>query len=165
MARRGRVSILVIAAVAWLGVVVASAAGADGKDVADGNDTNAGTGARDDYKIIVNPDNPVSAIQRQFLREAFLRKSSDWNNGAAIRPIDLSRGFAVRERFIHEVLRKSPSQLRSYWNQLIFSGKGVPPPEADTPAGVVAHVLAHPGGVGYLPIDADPGRAKVIRVQ
>jgi ABC-type phosphate transport system substrate-binding protein len=118
----------------------------------------------DDYKIIVHPDNPVTAIDRPFLRDAYLRKSSDWDTGATIRPIDLAPRFRVRERFVHEVLKKSPSQLRSYWNQQIFSGKGVPPPEAESIAALVAYVLANPGAVGYLPLDADPGGAKVIKV-
>jgi hypothetical protein len=124
----------------------------------------ASAATSDDYKIIVHPDNPIAAIDRHFLRDAYLRKSSDWSNGAAIRPIDLPSRYAVRGRFGQEVLRKSSSQLKSYWNQLIFSGKGVPPPEADSPDAVVAHVIANRGGVGYLPLDADPGSAKVIKV-
>jgi hypothetical protein len=146
MPRLGALHAVIVAGTAWLGVVVASAAGSDG------------------YKVIVHPDNPVAAIDRQFLREAYLRKSSDWTGGAAIRPIDLAGRHAVRGRFVQEVLKKSPSQLKSYWNQRIFSGKGVPPPEADSPAGVIAHVLAHKGGVGYVPIDTDTGGAKVVKV-
>jgi hypothetical protein len=146
--RRSRALHLVIAAsTAWLGLVVASAAGSD------------------EYKVVVHPDNPIAAIDRQFLRDAYLRKSSGWTSGATIRPIDLPGRYAARGRFVQEVLKKSPSQLKSYWNQLIFSGKGVPPPEAATPAEVIAHVLAHEGGVGYLPIDADIGGAKVIKVR
>jgi hypothetical protein len=52
-----------------------------------------------------------------------------------------------------------------YWNQQIFSGKGVPPPEADSTAAAVAYVLANPGAIAYLPADADPGRVKVIEVR
>src|SRR6185436_12176158 len=114
---------------------------------------------------IVNPDNPIVAIDRQFLRDAYLRKSTDWGNGGSIRPVDLRHGFAVRERFAQEVLRKSPSQLKSYWNQLIFSGKGVPPPEVDSTDAVIRYVLANAGAVGYLPADADPRAAKVVAVR
>ena len=137
-----------IAIAFWIaGAMVASAAG------------------NEDYKVIVHPGNPVTAIDRQFLREAYLRKTEEWAGGAAVRPIDLTSRFAVRERFDHEVLRKTPSQLRSYWNQQIFSGKGVPPPETDTAEGVVSYVLANPGAVGYVPLDADTRDAKVIKVK
>src|SRR2546430_1200810 len=115
----------------------------------------ASAAATDEYKIIVNRDNPVGAIELPFLRDAFLRKAADWDGGVVIRPIDLPSRFAVRVRFVQDVLKKTPSQLKNYWNQQIFSGKGVPPPEADTTAAVVAYVLANRGAVGYLPADAD----------
>lgn len=146
--RRPRIRHVVVSAcVLCAGLVLASAAGDEG------------------YKVIVNPENPVTAIERQFLRDAYLRKASAWNGGTVLRPIDLASRFPVRERFVQEVLRKSPSQLKSYWNQQIFSGKGVPPPEADTTANVVTYVLANPGAVGYLPLDADAGGAKVVKVE
>jgi ABC-type phosphate transport system substrate-binding protein len=150
MTRRGILAIIVAASLAWLGLgpgpVRVLAAGSEG------------------YKIIVHPDNPVTAIDRQFLREAYLRKANDWNTGAEIRPIDLASRFPVRERFVQDVLKKTPSQLKSYWNQQIFSGKGVPPPQADSVAAVVGYVLANPGAVGYVPLDTDVGRAKVVGV-
>jgi ABC-type phosphate transport system substrate-binding protein len=121
--------------------------------------------ASDDYKIIVHPENPVTAVDRAFLRDVYLRKATDWSPGEPIRPIELTRRFAVRERFAQDVLKKTPAQLKSYWSQQIFSGKGVPPPEADSTVAAVAYVLANPGAIAYLPVDADPGKAKVIRVK
>jgi len=121
-----------------------------------------------EYKIIINPDNPANELERQFVRDAYLRKANRWGSdatGMTLRPVDLTSRFAVRDRFAQEVLRKNASQLRSYWNQQIFSGKGVPPPEVDTTASVVAYVLANPGAIGYLPHDADAGGAKVVRVK
>jgi ABC-type phosphate transport system substrate-binding protein len=125
----------------------------------------ASASERRDYKVIVHPENPVSELDRQFLSDAYLRKASDWSRGETIRPIDLAARFAVRDLFVRDVLRKSNAQLKNYWNQQIFSGKGVPPPEADSPAAVVSYVLANPGAVGYLPVDADAGGAKVVKVR
>ena len=121
--------------------------------------------ATDEYKVVVNPGNPITDVDRAFLREAYLRRATDWSGGEPIRPIDLTSRFTVRERFVVDVLKKTPAQLKRYWSQQIFSGKGVPPPEVDTPASVVAYVLANPGAIGYLPRDADPGGAKVVRVK
>jgi ABC-type phosphate transport system substrate-binding protein len=126
---------------------------------------HAAATASEQFKIVVHPDNPVTALDSQFVRDAYLRKATAWDGGAAIRPVDLATTFPVRQRFVHDVLRKSPSQLKNYWNQQIFSGKGVPPPEVDSTANMVAYVLANRGAIGYLPLDADPGRAKVIKVQ
>ena len=117
------------------------------------------------FKVIVNPENPVGTVERDFLRDAYLKKSSEWSDGETIHPIDLPSRFPARDRFIDHVIRKTPAQLRTYWNQQIFSGKGVPPPEAESVADVIAYVLAHKGAVGYLPADVDPGRAKTIPIR
>lgn len=146
--RTGRISLAVVAAAT---IVLA----------------HAGRTATEDgeYVVIVNPENPIGASNRDLLRDAYLKKATEWPNGETIRPINLSSRFTQRDRFTHEVLRKTPPQLKAYWNQQIFSGKGVPPPEANAVGDVIDYVLAHPGGVGYIPARADPGRAKVVRIK
>jgi hypothetical protein len=62
-------------------------------------------------------------------------------------------------------VKKTPAQLKSYWNQQIFSGKGVPPPEADTASAVISYVLAHKGAVGYLPANVEARGVKVVKVK
>jgi ABC-type phosphate transport system substrate-binding protein len=123
--------------------------------------TTAGTDA---FIVIVHPDNPATSVDRELLRRAYLKKAAEWRGGTAVRPIDLRTGNAARVRFTRDVLKKTPAQLRSYWNQQVFSGKGVPPPQA-SPERVIEYVLAHPGGVGYLPADMDPGGAKIIALE
>jgi len=118
-----------------------------------------------DFKIIVHPENRVDAIDRTLLRNAFLKKSTSWNNGATFRPIGLTSRFSARSRFVADVLKKTTSQLKSYWNQQIFSGKGIPPPESDSVSSVVAYVLAHQGAVAFVPASADVGKAKVITIK
>jgi len=115
-----------------------------------------------DFKIIVHPGTPVAVVDREFLRSAFLKKATHWSDGRPIRPIDLPRAVPVRNLFVQEVLGRTSSQLKSYWSQRIFSGTGVPPPEANSVAAVVAYVVANPGAVAYLPADADHGQAKVV---
>ena len=128
----------------------------------------AGTHARaanDGYQVIVNPDNPVTEVDRDFLHDAFLKKNTSWSGGESLRPVDLSRRYPARESFTREVLKKTLPQLKRYWNQQIFSGKGVPPPELDSEKAVIAYVLANKGAVGYLPSGVDPAGAKVVKVK
>jgi ABC-type phosphate transport system substrate-binding protein len=117
------------------------------------------------FKVIVHPDNAVAEVDRNFLRDAYLKKIVEWDNGETIRPIDLSAHHPVRDRFADEVLHKTPAQLRAYWTQQIFSGKAVPPPEADSVTDAVAYVLANKGAVGYVPAEIDTGKAKVVRIK
>ena len=144
--RRARILLgLLLLATLWLGHAARSAG--DGE-----------------FKIIVHPRNSVTTLERQFLREAFLKTSVTWKGGSVIRPIHLDQKFPVHERFSREVLLKAPAHLRNYWSQRIFSGTGVPPPEADSIEAAVAYVASHPGALGYLPMDADPGSAKVVEI-
>jgi hypothetical protein len=147
MARPASMARLVAFAVVWLAVL--------GAPMADS----------DEIVIIVHPANPATSVNREFLREAFLKKRSEWSHGQPLRPIDLPASSRARDHFAHDVLKKSRAQLRSYWNQQIFSGKGVPPPTAESIAAAIAYVLANPGAVTYLPADADPGQAKVIELR
>jgi ABC-type phosphate transport system substrate-binding protein len=117
------------------------------------------------FQVIVNPDNEISAIDRDLLRDAYLKKVVEWDDGEGILPIDLPDGYPARNTFTARILRKTPAQLRTYWSQQIFSGKGVPPPEADSPEDVISYVLANKGAIGYLPADVDPGKAKVVAIK
>jgi hypothetical protein len=121
--------------------------------------------ATDEFRIIVHPDNPVTAVGSDLLRSAYLKHSGAWPDGATVRPLDLGSRNGVRAAFAQRVLRKTPAQLRSYWNQRIFSGKGTPPPQVETPAEAIAFVLAQPGGVAYIPVGVDPGGAKIIELR
>jgi ABC-type phosphate transport system substrate-binding protein len=146
MRRACAISFCLVCAIIWLAPVSGSRA------------------VSEQFKVIVHPSNPVTSVERQFLRDAYLKYVTSWKHGEALRPIDLTRRFPARESFTEHVLQKSVAQLRNYWVQAIFSGKGVPPPETDTTATVIAYVLAQPGAVAYLPADVNPGGAKVVRL-
>jgi len=121
--------------------------------------------ADEQYKVIVNPKNPVTELKGDFVRNVFLKKAKSWKDGGTARPIDLPTKLTVRERFTRDVLKKTPAQLKNYWNQQIFSGKAMPPPEAASPQDVIEYVLANPGAIGYLPADVDAGGAKVVGIK
>jgi hypothetical protein len=117
------------------------------------------------YQVIVHPENPVPELSRAFLRDVFLKRNTKWAHGPAMRPADLGGAAPVREAFTREVLNRSVPEVKRYWQQQIFSGKGVPPPELTSEAEVVAYVLKHPGGIGYLAAHADPKGARVVTVR
>lgn len=122
--------------------------------------------ARDDsFKLIVNPANPLTAVDRTFVRAAFLRETLAWKWGTPVHPIALPSNMTTSARFAEQILKKSIPQLRSYWVQRIFSGKGTPPPVLESTSAVVTRVLSDPGAVAYIPEDTDPGAAKVVQVQ
>jgi ABC-type phosphate transport system substrate-binding protein len=117
------------------------------------------------YQVIVNPANAVTSLDRQFLADAFLKKTTEWPSGDVIQPVDLPPDSPVRRMFTEEVIHRSVSEVKVYWQQRIFSGRDVPPPELDTDGAVVAYVLKHDGAVGYVSGAAAAGGAKVVAVR
>ena len=117
------------------------------------------------YRLIVNNGVAHSQLARDFVADAFLRKASHWPQGAPIRPVDQDSDSAVRRKFSSEVLHRSVAAVRSYWQQLIFSGRGLPPPELDSDQEVVRYVARNGGAIGYVSDAADVGGVKVVTVE
>jgi hypothetical protein len=117
------------------------------------------------YRVIVNPRNPSGSIERRFLAQAFLRKASQWDDGEVIRPVDLASDAPARRRFVEDVLERSVAAVKSYWQQVIFSGRGVPPPELDSDEAVLRYVQKYTGAVGYVSGSADVRSVKVLVVR
>ncbi len=85
-----------------------------------------------EFRLIVHPSHSEPSAPRAFLADAFLKKVTRWSGGATIHPVDLRPTAAVRHRFTENVLKRSVGAVRSYWQQRIFSGRDVPPPELDS---------------------------------
>ena len=118
------------------------------------------------FQVIVNPRNPVGTVSREFLADAFLKKVSRWGDGEPLRPIDLRPDSSVRRAFSDGILRRPVEAVRRYWQQRIFSGRDVPPPEVDSDEAVLRYVAKHRGAVGYVSPAAKLGDAvRVAPVQ
>jgi len=117
------------------------------------------------FRVIVHPKVPVSSVERDFLEQAFLKRKTRWPGGETIHPVDQRADAAVRKRFSEQVLKRSVAAVKRYWQQRIFSGRDVPPPEFDTDHAVVAYVRDHAGAVGYVTEDADVGSVKTVTLR
>jgi ABC-type phosphate transport system substrate-binding protein len=119
---------------------------------------------RSAYVVIAHPANRVSRVERKFLADAFLRRTTRWPDDTPIRPVDLGSDAPARMRFSEEVLSRSVASVRSYWQQRIFSGQGLPPPELPDDESVVAYVLSHPGAIGYVGPGTPLNGARIVEV-
>jgi ABC-type phosphate transport system substrate-binding protein len=117
------------------------------------------------YLIIVNESNPADELERRFVADAFLRKVTLWPRGDVIHPVDLAPSSPIRRRFTEDVLKRSVDSVKSYWQQHIFAGRDLPPPELETDDDVIAYVLKHPGAVGYVSAGAELRGTKAIALK
>ncbi len=116
------------------------------------------------YHVVVHPQNPAATLERTFLQDAFLKKVKHWPDGHDIHPAGLPAASTTRGAFSEKVLRRSVRAVRAYWQQKIFGGHDVPPPELANDEEVLAHVLKDEGAIGYVSRDADLRTVRSARV-
>lgn len=117
------------------------------------------------FVVIVNPKNPIQNVDRGFLANAFLKKIKHWPDDGAIQPVDLKPNSHTRREFTETILHRSVSGIKSYWQQLIFSGRDVPPPELANDDEIIQYVLKQPGAIGYVAGTANASGVKKITVR
>jgi hypothetical protein len=117
------------------------------------------------YRIIVNPNNPITSVDRRFVEDAFLRKIKTWPDGEVLHPIDLTASSPLRQRWSEDVIRRPLAAVRAYWQQRIFSGRELPPPAVDNEGDVIKYVIKHDGGIGYLSASTPLGGAKAVSLR
>ncbi|HEX8848822.1 MAG TPA: substrate-binding domain-containing protein [Gemmatimonadaceae bacterium] len=117
------------------------------------------------YRVIVNAQNTTTTLSKEDLARVYLKKMSTWKNGAAVTVVDQGPKSPVRAVFSMAVLGRDVPTMKNYWQQSLFSGRGVPPLEQPTEAQVVAFVAANPGAIGYVSGDAQlPESVKTVTV-
>src|SRR5215217_1220273 len=102
------------------------------------------------YQVIVNAANSASTLPRGEVAALFLKQVTTWPDGAPVAVVDLNDKFSVRAAFSREVLGRSASAIRSYWQQQVFGGRAVPPTQRANDAEVVAYVRENPNAIGYV---------------
>jgi ABC-type phosphate transport system substrate-binding protein len=123
-----------------------------------------GRAAADGYKVIVHPSNPTTSMSRTTVSAMLLKKQTSWKNGNKALPIDLRATSGTRDAFSRAIHGRSAGAIKKWWNQQIFSGKGMPPPEVDGDAKVIGFVLSNPGAIGYVSAETPTGDARVVVV-
>lgn len=141
--RRPRLIALVLAALAARAAVRAEAPDAD------------------TIAVVVGRESFVAEIDRDALRELYLRRQRLWPNGTAAVPVNLPPGSAPRETFSRLVLGRSVRDLVAYWNARYFEGIR-PPVVLPSGAAVCAYVGAEPGAIGYLPASEVDETCRVV---
>ncbi len=117
-----------------------------------------------EFKVIVNASNPVASMSRDEATQLFLKKVTHWSSGKVVQVVEPAPG-PLRDAFYREVAGKSPSAMKAYWNQLIFSGREVPPVSKTSDGDVVAFVRSNPGALGYVAAGSETPGVKTVALK
>jgi ABC-type phosphate transport system substrate-binding protein len=119
-----------------------------------------------DYKVVVNSANAVSALPRDSVSRIFLKKTTTWPNDQKVVPVDQATNAPSRRAFSKAILARDPSEIAAYWNQMIFSGRGLPPVTKASDREVLDFVHDNPSAIGYVAGDTKVGDGvKVLTVE
>src|SRR5262245_38679713 len=116
------------------------------------------------YKVVVNTANTTASLKRGDVADMFLGKTSKWPDGGKVVPVDQSAVSPVRAAFTKQVLGKNVDGVVNYWQQAVFSGRGVPPKAKGSDQEVVDFVSANAGAVGYVSAETPADKVKVLKV-
>jgi ABC-type phosphate transport system substrate-binding protein len=153
---------VVLIGASLVGPVVSSSAGPDALAQAPSAPASS---SQEAYRLIVDPANSTTSVDRVFVAQAFLKKVRRWPDGGTIHPVDLARGSPIRSRWSSDVLSRSVDAVKIYWQQMIFSGRELPPPEMGSDDEVVDYVLRRPGSIGYVSASTNLRGTKVLTVR
>jgi ABC-type phosphate transport system substrate-binding protein len=124
-----------------------------------------GTGeAQTGFRLIVHPANPVTTLRAAVVSKLFLRKQTKWPTGQPVEPVDQAESSPVRRKFSPAIHDMDVPSVKSFWQEMVFSGRGEPPPERTSDAAVIAYVRANPNAVGYIGDTTPADSVKVISV-
>jgi len=122
-----------------------------------------GTAAAIDLVIIANPGVPETAIDSKDLQRIYLGKQTQWQDDTSIVPVMLKSG-PLQEEFIGSFVDRSLQRFVTYWRQMVFTGKGIPPKSFSEELDLVDFVAGTPGAVGFASKASDVSRVKILQI-
>jgi len=99
--------------------------------------------------LIANADNAEGVLDHDEIKRIYLGKKTRWSDDTPIIPVILKNGD-THEEFLDEYLNRTAHRFVSYWRQMVFTGKGIPPKSFTDEAELIAFVANTPGSVGYV---------------
>ncbi|MCR8914546.1 phosphate ABC transporter substrate-binding protein [Marinobacter panjinensis] len=111
--------------------------------------------------VIGHPAGPDSISSNQ-VRDIYLNRSQQLPDGQKARAFELPEGNSARSEFHDKVTGRNDAQLKAFWSQQVFTGRGQPPEEQGNAAAIKARVLSTPGSIGYLDAADVDATVKVI---
>ncbi len=100
--------------------------------------------------MVIHAENPTTELSAAKVARMFLKKLKRWDHGDRVAPIDLDAKSPIRKDFTKAVHGKSVTAINSFWQRMIFSGRGVPPLEESSEEKILDFVRADPGAIGYV---------------
>jgi ABC-type phosphate transport system substrate-binding protein len=118
--------------------------------------------ALDGALVIANASVAANSLSADELKDIYTAKTKYWDNGQAIIIVVLPDKTDVA---LQQASGMDGSQFKTFWQRLVFSGRGSEPKKADDAAALVALVASTKGAIALVPTDADLKGVKKLEVK
>jgi ABC-type phosphate transport system substrate-binding protein len=118
--------------------------------------------ALDGAVVIANSSVAAGSLSADELKDIYTAKTRYWDNGQAIIIVVLPD---KTDAALQEASGMNGSQFKTFWQRLVFSGRGSEPKRADDAAGLVAMVASTKGAIALVPADADLMGVKKLEIK
>jgi ABC-type phosphate transport system substrate-binding protein len=122
----------------------------------------AGAVSAADLVVIVNPQSGVEKLSKDEVIDIFLGRYRKLPGGRVALPIDVAESGTERARFYQLLVKKSSSEMSSYWARLVFSGQTSPPFQVPDAKTAIELVQSSPNAIAYVNRSAVNSKVKVV---
>ena len=112
--------------------------------------------------VVVNPQSGVDKLSKDEIIDIFLGRYRKLPSGKMALPIDVSEASPERSRFYQLLVKKSSSEMSSYWARLVFSGQTSPPFQVPDTKTALELVQSSPNAIAYVDRSAVTANVKVV---
>ncbi|WP_246604313.1 hypothetical protein [Alteromonas lipotrueae] len=102
--------------------------------------------ARERVWVVANLGEPSLQLSKSEIRNVFMGGAT---NGLS--PVEFEPGSYIRKVFNTRVIGLPEARIQSFWAQMRFSGRSIPPSNVSNIEEMVTFLIEHKLSVGYLP--------------
>lgn len=114
-----------------------------------------------DFIVIANQGVPAAKLTPDELSSIYLLRTSNWQDGTRIIPVNREAGSNARAAFAMRVLGQPQAKLDAHWNRMHFKGM-TPPLILESDNAVLAFVQHASGAIGYVSASTELKNVKVL---
>ena len=118
--------------------------------------------ALDGAVVIANSSVAADSLSASELKDIYTAKTKYWDNGQAIVIVVLPD---KTDAALQQASGMNGSQFKTFWQRLVFSGRGSEPKKADDAAALLAMVASTKGAIALVPTDADLRGVKKLEIK
>ncbi|AKU13824.1 hypothetical protein AzCIB_3931 [Azoarcus sp. CIB] len=111
--------------------------------------------------IVAGARSPLPELTLEQAEQFYLGRAHTLPDGSGLTLADLPPG-QIRDQFYQQLTRKNANQIRAHWSRMVFTGRALPPQQAESVAQLRLWLASQPNLIGYMPAADADGRVKVL---